>query len=56
MSRGGLGTVRAIVMLQPIDKAQAITSKTKRSLWLLKSSTIHLKIEFVVSRNLIQIE
>jgi hypothetical protein len=29
--RGGVGTVRAIVILQPIDIAQARTSRQKRS-------------------------
>jgi hypothetical protein len=33
--RGGLGTVRAIVILQPTDIAQARISKQKRSLSLV---------------------
>jgi hypothetical protein len=33
--RGGVGTVEAIVIEQPIDIAQAMTSRQKRTLLLL---------------------
>jgi len=42
--RGGLGTVMAIVILQPIEIAQANTSMQNRNLLLRQSSLIQLKI------------
>jgi hypothetical protein len=44
VSKGGFGTVLAIVMLQPILIAQANNSTAKRIRLDLKSSFIHEKI------------
>jgi hypothetical protein len=43
-SKGGLGTVRAIVIEHPIDIAQATSSTTKRKRLDVQSSRIQLKI------------
>jgi len=47
--RGGLGTVTAIVILQPIDIAQAMTSRQNRSLSLFQSSLIQLNVPLNIS-------
>jgi hypothetical protein len=44
VSKGGVGTVEAIVMLQPIEIAQARTSTQKRNLLLAQSSRIHSSV------------
>lgn len=43
-SSGGLGTVRAIVIEQPIEIAHAKSSIAKRRGWDFQSSCIHLKM------------
>jgi hypothetical protein len=47
--RGGLGTVVAIVIEQPIDIAQARLSRQKRNLLLCQSSLIHPYILYAMS-------
>lgn len=44
LRRGGLGTVTAIVMLQPIEIAQANTSMQNRNLLLRQSSLIQSRV------------
>jgi hypothetical protein len=45
-SKGGLGTVTAMVIEQPILTAQASNSTTKRNLLLCQSSLIQSKVGF----------
>ena len=49
MIRGGLGTVVAMVILQPIDIAQATTSKQNLNLLLCQSSLIQLIVPLKIS-------
>jgi hypothetical protein len=47
MSNGGVGTVKAMVIAQPILIAQAISSTAKRNLFEYQSSLIHSKVGLI---------